>query len=89
MFTTEYIPLTCYLHASKRLKFIGCAGGNNGKVVFEFDDPLSIGTQIHAEFEGGAECSAVGFYQAMRYLRRVMGEFQGGRKGENHEHSRY
>ena len=72
-FRTEDLPFAAYLHATRRLRFLGCEPANGGgRVAFLFDDPRSEGERLRVEFEGGAECSAASFYDSVRHLRRVM-----------------
>ena len=83
VFQTEYLPLACYLHAAKKLKFIGANPKPDGIVEFKFEDKQNKGEQLHSDFEGGAECSATAFYHSLRYLRRVIDLTRGARNGKN------
>ena len=72
-FETEYLPFACFLHASHRLRFLGCRPVNgNGRVAFVFIDPHGEGERLQVEYESGAECPAASFYDSVRHLRRVM-----------------
>ncbi len=88
-FQTEDLPFASYLHSTRRLRFVGCEPVNGaGRVAFVFDDPHGEGEQLSVDFEGGAECPAAAFYDAVRHLRRVM---DGARNNRNkgareHEH---
>jgi hypothetical protein len=70
--TTEDLPFSAYLHATRKLRFLSCHSTANGRMQFVFADPKHEGDQLHIEFETGAECSAVAFYDSIRHLRRVM-----------------
>ena len=72
-FSTQDLPFAAFLHATRRLRFLGCDPVNgNGRVAFAFNDPKGEGEALYVEFESGAECSAAGFYDSVRHLRRVM-----------------
>ncbi len=72
-FGTQDLPFAAFLHATRKLRFLGCECLNgNGRVAFVFDDPSEEGERLHIEFESGAECPAVSFYDSVRHLRRVM-----------------
>ena len=71
-FTTTDLPFAAYLHATRRLRFLVCQSNGSGRISFLFDDPKGEGEQFHIEFESGAECPAVSFYDSIRHLRRVM-----------------
>lgn len=71
-FQTEDLPFAAYLSTTRRLRFLGCESNGGGRINFIFDDPASEGERLHVAFESGAECSAVGFYDSVRHLRRVM-----------------
>jgi len=72
-YRTEDLPFAAFLHASRRLRFLCCERGNgDGRVAFEFDDPNGKGESLQIQFESGAECPAVSFYDSVRHLRRVM-----------------
>ncbi len=72
-YRTEDLPFAAFLHSTRRLRFLCCERGNgDGRVAFVFDDPNGKGESLHIEFESGAECPAVSFYDSVRHLRRVM-----------------
>ncbi len=83
-FITQDLPFAAFLHATRKLRFLACECLNgNGRVAFVFDDPSEDGEQLHIEFESGAECPAVSFYDAVRHLRRVMTRVQNNGVREN------
>ena len=70
---TEDLPFAAFLHATRRLRFLGCEPVNGGgRIAFVFNDPDTEGARLQVEFESGAECPAVSFYDSVRHLRRVM-----------------
>ena len=72
-YRTEDLPFAAFLHSTRRLRFLCCERGNgDGRVAFVFDDPNGKGESLQIEFESGAECPAVSFYDSVRHLRRVM-----------------
>ena len=72
-FRTEELPFAAYLHASHKLRFLGCEPvADTGRVAFVFFDPANEGDQMNVQFESGAECPAAAFYDSIRHLRRVM-----------------
>jgi hypothetical protein len=72
-FSTEDLPFAAFLHAAGKMRFLGCRSVNgNGRIAFVFDDPRREGQMLQIEFESGAECAAVAFYDSVRHLRRVM-----------------
>ena len=85
-FITQDLPFAAFLHATRKLRFLGCECSNgNGRVTFVFDDPSEEGERLHIEFESGAECPAVSFYDSVRHLRRVMDGTR-NRGAVEHEH---
>ena len=77
IFRTEDLPFAAFLHATRRLRFLGCEPMNGGgRIAFLFDDPEQEGDQLQIEFESGAECAASTFYDSVRHLRRVMTRVQ-------------
>ncbi len=83
-FITQDLPFAAFLHATRKLRFLGCECLNgNGRVAFVFDDPSEEGERLNVEFESGAECPAVSFYDAVRHLRRVMTRAQSTGTTEN------
>ncbi len=86
-YRTEDLPFAAFLHASRRLRFLCCARGNSdGRIAFVFDDPKREGDRLHIEFESGAECPAVSFYDSVRHLRRVMTRVQSNGVMEYEQH---
>jgi len=53
-FSTERLPLACFLHAEGRLKLVGCEPSGNGKVRFVFEDPDRLGDKLELDYEKGA-----------------------------------
>ena len=87
-FITQDLPFAAFLHATRKLRFLACECSNgNGRIAFVFDDPKREGEQLHIEFESGAECPAVSFYDSVRHLRRVMDGTR-NRGAVEHEHHR-
>ncbi len=87
-FITQDLPFAAFLHATRKLRFLGCECSNgNGRVAFVFDDPSEEGERLHIEFESGAECPAVSFFDSVRHPRRVMTRVQSNGVME-HEHHR-
>ena len=85
-FGTEDLPFAAFLHATRKLRFLVCECSNgNGRIAFVFDDPKREGDRLHIEFESGAECPAVSFYDSIRHLRRVMDGTR-NRGAVEHEH---
>jgi hypothetical protein len=83
-FRTEDLPFAAYLHAAHQLRFLGCELVDGiGRIAFTFSDPDGKGNQMNIEFESGAECPAVTFYDSIRHLRRVMDRT---RSKEQHEY---
>ncbi len=83
-FITQDLPFAAFLHATRKLHFLACECSNgNGRIAFLFDDPKREGDRLHIEFESGAECPAVSFYDAVRHLRRVMTRAQSTGTTEN------
>lgn len=71
-YATTFLPFAAYLHCTGRLKFAGCEPVGDGQHVrFVFDDSEGQGEGLSIEFESGAECSAAGFYDSIRRLRRL------------------
>jgi hypothetical protein len=72
-FRTEDLPLAAFICATRKLPFVGCESINgNARIAFVFEDATGEGEQLQVQFESGAECSAVAFYDSIRHLRRVM-----------------
>jgi hypothetical protein len=73
LFRTEDLPFAAYLHATHKLRFLGCEPvGETGRVAFIFSDPANESDKMIVDFESGAECPAAAFYDSIRHLRRVM-----------------
>ncbi len=91
-FCTQNLPLAAFICATRRLVFLGCEAANgSGRVSFLFDDPRQEGSQLQIEFESGAECPAVAFYDSVRHLRRVMDGTMDGTRNKGaleHDHIR-
>jgi hypothetical protein len=73
IYHTEDLPFAAFLYATRKLRFLACApvDGRN-RIAFAFADNDKTGERLQVEFESGAECSAVAFYDSIRHLRRVM-----------------
>jgi len=72
IFSTERLQLAIYLHATGRLRFIGCEQNGNGKVRFGFDDSEQTGAQAELEYERGAPVAATALFASQKFLRRQM-----------------
>jgi hypothetical protein len=73
IFRTRDLPFASFLHATRALRFLGCQRpSRDARIEFAFDDPDNRGACLQLDFEAGAECSAVAFYDSVRHLRRVM-----------------
>src|SRR5262249_28746013 len=72
LFLTDDLPFAAYLHASRRLLYISSKRNDANRVEFVFADPDNLGESLNFEFETGAECSAVQFYDTIRRLPRIM-----------------
>lgn len=81
-FSTERLQLAIYLHASQQLPFLRCEAGENGKIIFVFDDPDANGSQAELQFDRGAEVSASDIFASQKYLRRKMSEATENRRNE-------
>jgi len=71
-FRTERLPLAIYLHATGRLRFLGCEPNGDGRVRFVFDDPDGEGAQAEFEFDRGAQVCASALFASQKFLRRAM-----------------
>jgi hypothetical protein len=88
-FLTEDLPFAAFICATRRLPFLRCESVNgNGRVVFVFDDAKGEGEDLHIQFESGAECPAVTFYDSIRHLRRVMSRV-GNNGARNSDHDTF
>lgn len=74
-FVTDSLPLSAWLLCTRKLKFIRCEERGR-RMAFLFDDGERIGNQLTSDFISGAECSALGFYDSMRTLRKIMTSLQ-------------
>ena len=89
-FRTQDLPFASYLHATRRLRFVACEPVNGcGRIAFVFDDPCGEGDRLQVDFEGGAECPAAAFYDAVRHLRRVMDGTKNYKSNGAYEHEHY
>ncbi len=83
IFSTERLPLACFLHAANKLKFLRAEPIGSGKVQFVFADPANQGDEFELQYECGAAVSASGLFASQKFLRRKMSEALGERR---HEH---
>ena len=83
-FRSTDLPLSAYLYATRKLRFLGCEllDGSDRLIAFLFDDPRNQGPELQREFEAGAECAAVTFYESIRRLRRIMDQTKINRRAE-------
>ena len=72
LYTTRRLEFAAWLLTTSRLSFRGCEPADSRNVVFAFDDPEGVGEQARQEFMAGAECSAKGLYDSVRFLRTQM-----------------
>lgn len=80
-FLTERLPLATFLHASGRLRFLGCEPSSTDRVGFLFDDPDSSGPEAELEYERGAPVAATALFASQKFLRRQMtGQLDDNRK---------
>ena len=88
-YRTENLPFAAYAHSTHELRFLGCEPvGRRGRVAFIFSDPNARGDEMNVEFESGAECPAVTFYDSIRHLRRVMDRTRSKEQNEHDSHRR-
>lgn len=73
-FSTERLPLACYLHADGRLQLLGCEPGGNTKFRFVFADPDHIGDKLEFDYERGALIAATALFASQKFLRRKIDE---------------
>ena len=71
-FRTERLPLAIFLHATGRLRFLGCEPNGHGRLRFVFDDPGGNGPQAELEFDSGGKVSASALFASQKFLRRAM-----------------
>jgi hypothetical protein len=88
-FATERLQLAIFLHATRRMGFLGCqTARNRDRVSFLFDDPDNIGAQAELDFDQGAFAPAAGLFASQKFLRRRMSEATENRRNEKfHEYS--
>jgi hypothetical protein len=72
IFRTERLPLAIFLHATGRLRFLGCEPNGDGKVRFVFADQENSGAQVELDYERGAPVAATALFASQKYLRRKM-----------------
>ena len=88
-FITERLPLAIFLHATERLRFLGCESADREKVTFVFSDPNSLGSQVELEFDRGAIVPATALFASQKFLRRKMSEALNNRRnGKTYEYNR-
>ncbi len=85
-FSTERLPLAIFLHATGRLRFLGCEPNGDGRLRFVFDDPSGEGAQAEFEFDRGAAVSASTLFASQKFLRRTMDTQKRG--DSDHAHRR-
>ena len=82
---TESLDLATYLLATRKLRYLGCQPTDNRRhLIFLFEVPQGVMPELEAEFNAGAECSAISILDSLRRLRKVMTKVQ---KGLEYEHS--
>lgn len=88
-FSTERLPLAIFVHATGRMRFLGCQPNGNGKVRFVFDDPEQIGAQVELDFDRGAPVAATSLFASQKFLRRQMTDALNRKIGaREHDHER-
>lgn len=75
-FSTERLPLACFLYADGRLNFVGCEPSANGKFRFVFSDSEGIGDKLEFEYERGALIPATTLFASQKFLRREISNEQ-------------
>jgi hypothetical protein len=74
-FSTERLPLAISVHASGRLRFVGCERTAENRVEFLFHDNERVGSEIELEFDRGTlTVVASEIFASQKYLRRRMSE---------------
>ena len=81
-FITERLPLAIFLHATDRLRFLGCESTGREKVTFVFSDLNHSGSEIELEFDRGANVPATALFASQKFLRRKMSEALNNRRNE-------
>ncbi len=85
VFSTERLPLACFLHAANKLKFLR-AESNGSKAQFIFADPQQQGDEFELQYEQGALVSAAALFASQKFLRRRMSDALGERtRGGSYE----
>jgi hypothetical protein len=73
-FSTERLQLAIFLHATGRMRFLGCQPKDDTKLRFIFDDPQQSGAQVELEFDRGAPVPATALFASQKFLRRQMSD---------------
>ena len=71
-FRTGKLPLAVFLHATHRLKFLGCEPAQVGRITFVFEDPEGNGAGEQLDFELGALVPASALFASQTFLRKAM-----------------
>jgi hypothetical protein len=83
-FSTERLPLAISVHASGRLRFLGCDRITPNRVQFLFDDDERKGNEIELEFDRGTlTVIASQVFASQKFLRRQMSEVLNRKTGES------
>ncbi len=82
-FSTERLPLACFLHAANKLKFLRAEPNGSGKATFIFADPQQQGDEFELQYESGATVVATALFASQKFLRRKMSEALGERRYEH------
>jgi hypothetical protein len=85
-FETDDLALATYIRTTGELRFLSVepADGTE-RVVFVFDDSDNRGEGLRVAFENDAQCSANGFFNNLKRLRRLMDSARGERVHEQRE----
>jgi hypothetical protein len=86
-FRTERLPLAIFLHATGRLRFLGCEPNGDGRLHFAFADPEQAGAQVELEYERGASVAATALFASQKFLRRKMNEALNNRNNGESKHA--
>jgi hypothetical protein len=90
VFSTERLPLAIFLHASQKLRFIGCESSGAGKLKFLFEDAEHSGPRFELDFDRGAVVPATELFASQKYIRRAMtGALDEYRKNGETPHDRH
>ena len=77
-FATKRLQVATFIHASRKLQFLGAERDPNGNdVVFVFSDPDGIGDELELDYESGQPISAVALFASQKFLRRKLSEALG------------